>query len=154
VYLTGSLFGTSTSRAVFDYTKSASTRNIGTQGMELVDLSVAVAVSLTGTRSWKHWQPLVNLGFGVIAGPGDKQDVSGYKFQPSLSASYGLGLRYTTGKNGEFRADLSQYLWQLHYPELYRSTQGSAAAIYPDGSLTRWTFNTALTIGYSVRSFR
>lgn len=154
VYLTGSLFGTSTSRTVMDYTKSAAARNIGTQGMDLVDLNVAVAVSLTGARSWKHWQPLVNLGVGVIAGPGDKQDVSGYKFQPSLSVSYGLGLRYITGKNGEFRADLNQYLWQLHYPELYRSTQGSPVAIYPNGSLTRWTFNTALTVGYSIRSFR
>jgi hypothetical protein len=154
VYLTASLFGTSTSRTVLDYTRSAATRDIGTQGMELVDLNIAVATSLTGARSWHHLQPLVNLGVGVVAGPGDKQDISGYKFTPSLSVSYGLGLRYATGGNGEFRVDLSQYLWQLHYPEQYRSTQGAPVAIYPNGSLTRWSFNTALTIGYSIHSFR
>ena len=154
VYLTGSVFGTSTSRTVLDYTRTAATRSIGTQGMELVDLNVAVAVSLTGARSWHRWQPLLNLGVGVVAGPGDKLDVSGYKFQPSFSISAGLGVRYTTGKNAELRADLSAYMWQLHYPELYRSTQGSSVAIYPDGSLTRWTVNTALTIGYTIHAFR
>jgi hypothetical protein len=153
-YLYASLFGTSTSRTVLDYTKSATTRNIGTQGLELVNFSIGVAASLTGARTWRHWQPLVNLGVGLIAGPGDKPDVSNYQFQSALSVNYGFGLRYATGKNGEFRADLNQYLWQLHYPELYRSTQGSPTAIYPTGSLTRWTFNTSLTLGYSIRSFR
>lgn len=154
VYLTGSLFGTSTTRNVLDYSKSAATRNVGTQGMDLIGANVAIALSMTGARSWHHWQPLVNLGFGVAAAAGDKQDISGYQFTPSFSVSYGLGIRYTTGKNGEFRADLNQYLWQLHYPELYRSTQGSPTAIFPNGSLTRWTFNTALTAGYSIHAFR
>ena len=51
VYLTGLLFGTSTTRTVLDYTRSAATRDIGTQGMELVNLNVSIAMSLTGARS-------------------------------------------------------------------------------------------------------
>lgn len=153
-YLTGSVFGTSTTRSVFDYTRSAATRNIGTQAMALIGANLALAVSATGERSWHHIQPLVNLGVGVVSGPGDKLDVSGYRFGTQFSFSYGVGARFVTGRNSEFRADLNQYWWSLKYPALYRSTQGDAIAIKPNGSLSAWTANTALTVGWTVRAFR
>jgi hypothetical protein len=153
-YLTGTLFGTSTTRTVLDYSKSAATRNIGTQSTGLINANVALAVSATGQRTWHKLQPLVNIGFGVVSGPGDNVDVSGYKLGTQFEFSYGLGVRYVTGKNSEFRADLNQYWWQLKYPELYRSTQGDPVAIKPTGPLNSYTANTALTIGWSVRSFR
>ena len=154
MYLTGSVFGANTTRTVLDYTKSAATRNIGTQSTGLLAANVSVAMALTGVRTWHHLQPLVNLGVGVVTGPGDKEDVSGYKFATVLSFSYGLGVRYATGRNSELRFDLNQYWWQLHYPELYRSTQGDPVAIKATGSLGSYTANTALTIAWSFRSFR
>lgn len=154
VYLTGTLFGASTTRTVLDYTKSASNRDIGTQGTGLVDANVSVALSLTGLRTWHHLQPLVNLGVGVASGVGDQTDISGYKTGMMFSFNYGFGVRYSTGKNSEFRFDLNQYWWQLKYPPLYRSTQGSPVAIRPTGSLSAYTANTALTVGWSIRSFR
>ena len=154
VYLTGSLFGTSTTRTVLDYTKSRATRDIGTQSTGLVNANVAVAMSLTGLRTWHHLQPLVNLGVGVVSGPGDKADISGYKFGTQFSFSYGLGVRYVTGHNSELRFDLNQYWWQLKYPDNYRSTQGDPIAIKAAGSLGAYTANTALTVGWSIRSFR
>jgi hypothetical protein len=153
-YLTASLFGTSTTRTVLDYTKTAATRNVGTQSTGLVNANVAVAMSFTGLRTWHRLQPLLNLGVGVVSGVGDKQDVSGYKFGTTGSFSYGLGMRYATGRNSELRFDLNQYWWQIKYPELYRSTQGDPVAIKPTGSLNSWTANTALTVAWSLRSFR
>lgn len=154
MYLTGMIFGTSTTRSVFDYTKSAATRNIGTQSQGLVVANVAVAMSLTGARSWHHLQPLVNLGVGVASGPGDKVDISGYTFGTQFSFSYGFGVRYVTGHNSELRFDLNQYWWQLKYPQNYRSTQGDPVAIRATGSLDSYTVNTALTIAWTVRIFR
>jgi opacity protein-like surface antigen len=154
VYLTGLLFGTSTTRTVLDYTRSAATRDIGTQGMELVNLNVSIAMSLTGARSWHHLQPLVNIGFGVASAPTDKVDISGYSFGTKFSFSYGAGLRYATGRTGEFRVDLNQYWWKLAYPDLYRSTQGDPVAIKPTGALESFQATTALTVGYSLRIFR
>ena len=154
VYLTGSLFGASTTRTVLDYTKSAATRNIGTQSTGLVNANVAAAMSLTGLRTWHHLQPLVNLGVGFVSAPGDKADVSGFKLGTMLSFSYGFGVRYATGRNSEFRFDLNQYWWQLKYPDLYRSTQGDPVAIRPTGGLSSYTANTTLTIAWSLRSFR
>ena len=154
VYLTGSLFGTSTTRTVLDYTKSRATRDIGTQSTGLVNANVAIAMSLTGQRSWHRLQPLVNLGVGVVSAPGDKVDISGYKFGTQFSFSYGFGVRYATGRNSELRFDLNQYWWQLKYPPLYRSTQGDPVAIRATGSLDSYTANTALTIAWSLKSFR
>ena len=154
VYMTGSLFGASTTRSVLDYTKSAATRNIGTQAMGLVGANVSGALSLTGSRTWHHFQPLVNLGVGVVSAPGDKVDISGYKFGTQFSFSYGFGVRYATGRNSELRFDLNQYWWQLKYPTLYRSTQGDPVAIRATGSLDSYTANTALTIAWSLKSFR
>jgi hypothetical protein len=153
-YLTGSLFGASTTRTILDYTKSAATRNVGTQATGLVGANVALAVSATGERAWHNIQPLVDLGVGIMAAPGDKQDVSGYTFAPAFSFSYGVGVRWVTGRSSEFRADLNQYWWSLKYPQNYRSTQGDPIAIKPTGALSSWTANTALTVAWSLRVFR
>jgi hypothetical protein len=154
MYLTGTIFGAGTSRAILDYTKPAATRDIGTQSFALVNANVALALSLTGARSWHHFQPLINIGVGVASGPGDKEDISGYSFGTQFEFSYGAGVRYATGHNSEFRLDLNQYWWELKYPSLYRSTQGGVNAIKPNGALDAWTANTALTLGWSLRAFR
>jgi hypothetical protein len=154
MYLSGSLFGASSTRTVLDYTKSAATRNVGTQSTGLLVADVSLALSLTGARTWHGLQPLVNAGVGMAVGPGDKQDVSGYTFSPAFMFSYGFGVRLTTTTNSEFRFDLNQYWWQIKYPESYRSTQGDINAIRPTGALNAYTANTALTVAYSMRIFR
>jgi hypothetical protein len=154
VYATGMVFGATTSRAIFDYTKPAAARNVGTQSFALVNANVALALSLTGKRTWHHLQPLVNIGVGLASGLGDKADVSGYSFGTAFEFSYGAGVRYVTGGRSEFRLDINQYWWGLKYPPLYRSTQGDPIAIKPTGSLSSWTANSALTLGWSYRAFR
>ena len=154
MYLTGTLFGTSTTRTVLDYTKSQATRDVGTQAIGLVGANVAVAMALTGARTWHHLQPLVNVGLGLVGATGDKTDISGYQIGTMFSFSYGAGLRWSTGRNSELRLDLNQYWWQLKYPALYRSTQGSSVPIKPSGSLSSYTANTALTLAWTVRKFR
>jgi hypothetical protein len=153
VYLTGTLFGVSTTRTILDYTRTAATRDVGEQSSELVNFNVAMAMSLTGKRSWHRLQPLVNIGVGVVTAAGDKPDISGYTFGTNFSFSYGLGLRYATGHNSELRLDANWYWWQIKYPELYRSTQGDPIAIRPTGQLNSYTDNRAVTLGWTVRGF-
>jgi hypothetical protein len=154
LYVSGTLFGLATSRDVLDYSKSRAARDIGTQSSGLVNANVALAMALTGRRSWHRLQPLVNVGVGVVTAPGDKPDVSGYSFGTHFSFSYGIGVRYATGRNSELRVDVNQYWWDLAYPDLYRSTEGDPIAIKPTGSLSSYTANTALTIAWTIRRFR
>lgn len=154
VYVTGTVFGTTTNRTILDYTKPAARRNTGTQDFELVDANVALALSLTGRRTWHRIQPLVNIGAGVVTGLGDKGDISGYSFSTAFQFSYGAGVRLVTSSRSEFRLDINQYWWNVKYPPLYRSTQGDPVAIKPTGSLSSWTANTGLTLAWSLRAFR
>ncbi|MFI5231876.1 MAG: hypothetical protein ACHQSE_05120 [Gemmatimonadales bacterium] len=154
VYVTGMVLGGSTNRTVLDYTKAAALRNTGTKGLDLVDASVAIALSLTGRRTWHRLQPLVNIGVGVVSGPGDQGDISGYSFGTAFQFSYGAGLRLVTSSRSEFRLDINQFWWEVKYPPLYRSTQGDPVAIKPTGSLSSWTANTGLTLAWSLRAFR
>jgi hypothetical protein len=154
VYVTGMVFGGTTNRTVLDYTKAAALRNTGTRSVDLIDASVAIALSLTGKRTWHRLQPLVNLGVGVVSGPSDQGDISGYSFGTAFQFSYGVGLRLVTSSRSEFRLDVNQFWWELKYPPLYRSTQGDPVAIKPTGSLSSWTANTGLTLAWSLRAFR
>ncbi|MGH7653820.1 MAG: hypothetical protein ACREN6_04070 [Gemmatimonadaceae bacterium] len=154
VYVTGMVFGGTTSRTILDYTKAAPLRHTGSQQLELIDASVGLALSLTGKRTWHHLQPLVNIGAGVVSGLGDQGDISGYSFSTAFQFSYGVGLRLVTSSRSEFRLDVNQYWWAVKYPPLYRSTQGDPVAIKPTGSLSSWTANTGLTLGWSLRAFR
>lgn len=153
-YVTGLLFGAAVNRTVLDYTKAPANRNIGTQSFALIDASAQLALSLTGKRTWHRLQPLINIGAGIASGVGDNFDVSEFTFGTSFQFSYGAGLRFIASRNSEFRLDVDQYWWELKYPPLYRSTQGSPTAIKPTGSLSSWTANTALTLGWTFYMFR
>ncbi len=153
-YITGRFFTVRSEREILDYTRKRAFRDIGTQPCNIWGTDVGVAIALTGDRSWHKLQPLVNVGLGVVGGAGDKPDVSHFSFSPTFAFSYGLGLRWVTGRNSEFRADVSWYYWQMKYPDLYRSTQGDSVAIRPSGSMSPYVGNRALTVSYTLGIFR
>jgi hypothetical protein len=153
-YLTGRFFTVRSDREILDYTRKQAFRNVGTQTCNIWGADVGLGIALTGDRSWHKLQPLVNLGVGMAGGAGDKQDVSHFSFSPTFAFSYGLGLRWVTGRNSEFRADVSWYYWQMKYPDLYRSTQGDSVAIRPSGSMSPYVRNRALTLSYTFGVFR
>jgi len=154
VYVYGRLFGVPTERDILDYTKKQAFRRVGTQASTIVGADLGLAVAVTGERSWHRWQPILQFGAGFASGVGDKPDVSGYSFGTRFDFSWGLGARYATGKRSELRADVIWTRWQNKYPESYRSTEGDSVAIRPSGSLSPWTTNRAITVGWTWSVFR
>jgi hypothetical protein len=154
-YFNASLASGHTTRTILDYNKSAATRNIGEKNTWLMALDVGFDLAPTGDRSWKGIQPLTHLGAGYVFTPGDtREDASGYTFGGKFSVSMGFGVRWVTGKNREFRADLGWRLWKMTYPGTYQSTVSDPIAIMPTGSLDSWTANRMLTVGYTWGVFR
>ncbi len=154
-YFTSSLSAGHTTRTILDYNKSAATRNIGEKNTWLMALDVGFDVSPTGDRSWHGIQPLTHIGAGYVFTPGDtREDASGYTFGGKFSLSWGFGMRWVTGKNRELRADLGWRLWQMKYPDTYKSTLSDPVAIMPTGSLSSWTSNRVITVGYTWGVFR
>jgi hypothetical protein len=153
-YITSRLWGMSTVRDILDYTRKRALRNVGTQSSTLVGLDGGLAISLTGARSWHRWEPLLQGGLGFATGIGDKPDVSHYSFGTRFYLSYGFSARYIISQSSELRGDLTWFLWQLKYPETFRSTDGDPIAIVPTGSLSPWTAGRALTVSWSWGIFR
>ena len=154
LYLSSRIFGVAADRRVLDYTKKAAARDVGQQSSLLLGADGGFELALTGDRTWHGVQPLVRASIGVVAGVTDKRDVSLYAFGTRLMFSYGLGARWVTGTNSEWRADLGWFTWALKYPETFRSTEGDTLAIRGTGSLTPWVRNRALTVSYARGIFR
>ena len=154
-YLNTTLFTASTSRPVLDYTKSAATRNVGSRNVMLTGATASLAVSLTGERSWHNWQPLINLGGGFVSAFGDiNGDRSAYKFETKLLIDFGFGARYLISNNSEIRFDVNWFAWQMKYPDTYKSTAADPVPIAPNGKLSPWTKNNAVTVSYTRAIFR
>ena len=154
-YFTTRLLGGTTSRTIVDYTKKAALRSATTKSTPMIAGDIGITMSATGDRTWHNLQPLINLGVGIVSFLGDREpDVSGFRLGTKLDITYGLGARYITGKNSELRLDLSWYLWQLKYPNTYRSTGVDPIAIRPTGTLSPWTGNSLISVGYTLGVFR
>lgn len=155
MYLTVRALSGSVLRNVIDYNQPHAQRLVGTRSSVLTDIDASLTLALTGERSWHHLQPLVHFGAGLVFAAGDsKGDVSGFALKPTISLATGAGVRWVTGRNSELRADLSLNWWQLKYPQTYRSTVADPSAVYPTGSLSPWTTNKTVTVGWTWRIFR
>jgi hypothetical protein len=118
-------------------------------------MDVGFEVALTGERSWRGFQPLVNAGLGLIGGAWNDFDSGGY--QPGTSAlyTYGLAARFPTGRNGELRADIGWLVHQVRYPSAFRTTPlGNDVALRPGGSTTPLTTSRAITVSWTWGIFR
>lgn len=139
------------------YLPAAPSKNnrAGTAGANLLGFEAAMEVALTGERSWRGIQPLVNFGLGLITGAGNSFDAGGYQPGTSPLFTYGLAMRFPTGRNGELRADLGWLVYQVRYPRAFRTTPvGDDVALRPTGTMTPLTTNRALTVGWSWGIFR
>jgi hypothetical protein len=125
---------------------SASTNNLG--------LEAGFELALTGERSWRGVQPLVNVGMGVMAGVANGFDAGGYAPGVSPLYTWGIALRMPTGRNGEFRADVGWLVHQVRYPNRFRTSTGDFPALRPSGTMTPLTTNRAMTMGWTWGVFR
>lgn len=154
-YFSLRMFGVSSEHDVYDATKAQANRLVGTAPTRQLGVESAIELSLTGTRTWHGVQPLIRGGVGFIAGVGNQFDQGGFATGASVLYSYGMGLRFPTGKNGEFRADGTWMIYQVRYPEHFRTTaRADDTPLRASGSLTPFTTNRALTVSYSWGMFR
>lgn len=154
-YFSMRLFGVKSSHDVMDPNAPAANRRVGTASSNQLGFESTLQISLTGQRAWHGVQPLVNFGAGVIGGVANQFDAGRYAPGTSVLYSYGLSARFTTGQNSELRADASWLIFQVRYPEHFRTTTAADnTPIRATGSLTPFTTNRALTLAWTWGIFR
>ena len=123
-------------------------RNVGTRRDPLLFLDGGLSASLTGEKAWKGIAPRVFTNIGIIGSMNPDYDIGQYRFGPKFTFSYGLNIRGVTGKDWEWRADLTRLSYRMNYPGSY-TADGSTIdeSIIGDARQNPWTSQTMLTFG-------
>jgi hypothetical protein len=136
-------------RNVVDPTKPAATRSLGTEAAAVHSLDIALAMDLTGRKSWHRIVPQIRAGIGIMQSSA-KDDSSGYKFGTPFAFQFGGGLKLVPGGRFQIRADVSERLFKQSYPDSYaRPASDNTAVISERTERSFYTHHTLLTVGVS-----
>ena len=137
------------SRNVVDPFKPAATRARGTESTPVTSADIAFALNLTGEKSWHRLVPQLRGGIGLVHGAA-QDDSSGFSFGTPFAFVFGGGLKLVPGGRVQFRADITDRIFKLSYPDSYYRLAPDNTAVL-DASTPRefYTHHTAFTVGVS-----
>ena len=109
-----------------------------------------VALSLTGARSFYHFVPDVKAGVGLVSDFHTQPDVGEFAFGTRFAMRWGGGIRWVPSELFQVRADFTNYLYSIRYPETYyRPASDDTQILSPRQKRTVWLNNPGFTIGLS-----
>jgi hypothetical protein len=136
-------------RNVLDPAKPLATRNQGTESAPVYAADVALALDLTGRKSWHHLVPQLRGGLGVVSSSA-KDDSSGFSFGTPFAFTFGGGLKFVPGGRVQLRADVTDRVFKLSYPDsYYRKASDNTSVLSDPTPRSFYTHHTALTVGVS-----
>ena len=142
-------------RTPADPTKPLATRYLPAESSPLYTGDVSLSLNLTGQKSIRRLVPLLNAGIGLVSDFENTSDVGGYKFGTSFAFLVGGGVRWVPGGRFQLRADLTDHLYQIQYPDAYLlSANGNPPVVSPRQGKSSWQHNAAITVGASYMFFR
>ena len=149
-----------TERTVLDPEKPEATRKIGTRGWPIYQGDVGLTINLTGQKSWHGLVPVVSGGIGLATDGNKGGDPAGFNIGTPFAFSFGGGVRWVPGGSFQLRADVTNFLYHVDYPNSYftatTTTTGTVipSILAPRSSQGEWLHNRVLTIGASYLFFR
>ena len=151
----------SSERQLLDPAQPAGARGLGVRQQALYLADVGISLNLTGQKSYRNLVPVLNGGFGLVSDFQRRADAQtdsvrgGFKFGTPFAFSFGGGVRWTPGGRFQLRADVSDYLYQIKYPNaFYTPSSDGTTVLAPDVEQNQWKHNVALTLGASYLFFR
>jgi hypothetical protein len=155
VYFSSRVFAVKSEHDVYDPNAPEDDRRRGTASTNQVGMDAAFDLSLTGQRAWRGIQPSIRGGIGFMAGVGNNFDAGRYATGTSVLFSYGFGSRFITSRNSELRADVNWLIYQVRYPNAFRSTTVEGdTPLRATGTMTPLTSNRAITLSWTWGIFR
>lgn len=137
-------------------TPSASCKLVGTYRWPLYLVNADLALSLTGPRSFFRLVPEVKAGLGFATDFHTKPDVGEFAFGTRFALTWGAGIRWVLGGPYQVRADITNHLYSVRYPDTYYQAVriGTPATDVPailrsTQSRTAWLNNPGFTLGMS-----
>jgi hypothetical protein len=110
---------------------------------------LALALNLTGRKSWHYLVPQVRAGIGVVTSSASDA-TSGYSFGTPFAFTFGGGVKVVPGGRVQFRADLTDRVFKLSYPDsFYRLASDNTAVLDATVPRSFYTHNLGMTLGVS-----
>jgi hypothetical protein len=125
-------------------------RDLGIEKLPLYFADFQIAMGLTGARSWHHLVPMITAGLGTITDFRGR-DTSSFDFGTRFALTWGMGIRWVPGGHFQLRADATDRMYTIDYPESFYTAPSSAvpAFLTINTNKSRWENNPALTLGLS-----
>lgn len=132
---------------------STNCKLIGTYRWPLYLADVGLALSLTGARSFYRLVPEVKAGAGIATDFHTQPDVGDFAFGTRFAFTWGAGIRWVPGGRYQLRADFTNHLYAVRYPETYYQAADDGSRIFDAAARFRsksiWLNNPGFTIGVS-----
>jgi hypothetical protein len=123
---------------------------IGMRRWPLYIADAGLALSLTGARSFFRIVPEVKFGGGLATDFHTRPDVGDFAFGTRFAFTWGAGIRWVPGGRYQLRADVTNYLYSVRYPEMYYLEANDGSTILSARrSRTAWLNNAGLKFGMS-----
>ena len=154
--LTSKVMYVSSQRTVIDPRRPKESRIVqANASWPIYVADVGISLNLTGQRSYRRVVPFVNGGLGVATDFKGGADVGAWRFGTPFAFSLGGGVKWVPAGNLQVRADISDQLYQIKYPNSYfvTASDGTSVLTLSDGK-NDWTSNIGLSIGISYLFFR
>jgi hypothetical protein len=140
---------TFSNRDVIEPTLPRATRSVGSESAPVYSADLALALNLTGRKSFHHLVPQVRAGIGVVSSPA-KDATSGYAFGTPFAFTFGGGVKVVPGGRVQLRADLTDRVFKLSYPDsYYRLASDNTAVLDVSTPRSFYTHHLGMTLGLS-----
>ena len=154
--LTSKLMYVSSQRDVIDPRRPKDSRVVQANAAWPVYVAdVGISLNLTGQRSYRRVVPFVTTGLGIATDFKGGADVGAWRFGTPFALSLGGGVKWVPAGKLQMRADITDQLYQIKYPNSYyvAASDGTSVLSLKD-SKSDWTSNIGLSIGVSYLFFR
>jgi hypothetical protein len=149
-HLTGEFARISSDRNLIDPAKPDPARQLGTGSRPLYSFDAGLGLSLTGAKSWHNIVPELEGGLGIVSDFRSQADSGGLKFGTRFAFTWGGGIRYVPGGRWSIRADITNRLYQMGYPQSYYvAPTGGDPVVASTQARAFWLNNPAFTLGIS-----
>jgi len=138
-------------RDVIDPAKPKAQRIPRNEAATVYAADIALAMNLTGRKSWHHLVPQVRGGIGLLRSSA-ADDSSGFRFGTPFAFSFGGGLKLVPGRTGrvQLRADFTDRLFKLSYPDsYYRLASDNTAVLDRSTAKSFYTHHAVFSVGLS-----
>jgi hypothetical protein len=151
IQLTGRAMRVWSERTRLDPTRPEAERNLGVESLPLYLADLGLTMNLTGRKSYRRLVPVINAGIGVASDLGEPRDPGGgFQFGTTFAFAFGAGVRWVPSGRLQLRIDVTDYLYQLSYPDSFRSAPaGITPILMATESTNEWTHNPVISVGVS-----